>query len=330
MSLIFSIAPNKHSAQNTPHLHSSPLTRPKHRPKMPPLPTSTRLAVLIDFRFVMEIPSPHLELSLTRFFAMKTVQLRISLALVCAVFLLLSAPLAPAQSPGKKSPPTDPAVGKKLFERHCALCHGIDGKGGRGPALNRVRLSRAPDDDALKSLITDGIPPVMPDGWFFDDNALANLAAYVRSLSKIPSDPVPGDAAHGAEIYARSACSTCHMLNASGSSYGPDLTAIGERRSPSFLAKILAKPSDGLPEDFLFVRATTSSGQTIEGLRANEDSFTIQIKDPSGRFHSFRKSQLSNLQKLRGETPMPSFAATLPPHDLQDLVAFLAAQRGPQ
>lgn len=261
---------------------------------------------------------------------MQTVRLKISLAVVCALLLLLSAHPTSAQSPEKKSLSADPIAGKKLFERHCALCHGIDGKGGRGPALNRVRLSRAPDDDALKSLITDGIPPVMPEGWLFDDDALANLVVYVRSLSKIPTDPIPGNATRGAEMYARSACSACHQLNGSGSPYGPDLTAIGERRSPAFLAKILAKPSDGLPEDFLFVRVTTSSGQTIEGLRANEDSFTIQIKDSSGRFHSFRKSQLANLQKLRGETPMPSFADILPPPDLQDLVAFLASQRGPQ
>jgi len=261
---------------------------------------------------------------------MKTVQLKLSLAVVCAAFTFLAAQSTPAQSTDKKSPAADSVAGKKLFERHCALCHGIDGKGGRGPALNRVRFTRAPDDDALKSLITDGIPPVMPEGWFFDDDALANLVAYVRSLSKIPTDPVPGNATHGAETYARSSCSTCHMLNAVGSPYGPDLTAIGERRSPAFLAKVLSKPSDGLAEDFLFVRATTSSGQIIEGIRANEDSFTIQIKDNSGRFHSFRKSQLTNLQRLRGETPMPSFATILSPTDMQDLVAFLASQRGPQ
>jgi len=115
-----------------------------------------------------------------RFFDMQTVQLKISLTAVCAVFLLLPAQRTSAQSTDKKSSSADPAAGKKLFERHCALCHGIDGKGGRGPSLNRVRLTRAPDDDALKSLITDGIPPIMPEGWLFDDDALANLVAYVR------------------------------------------------------------------------------------------------------------------------------------------------------
>src|SRR5258706_11340407 len=35
------------------------------------------------------------------------------------------------------------AAGNALFERNCAVCHGIGGTGGRGPSLNRARLSRA-------------------------------------------------------------------------------------------------------------------------------------------------------------------------------------------
>src|SRR5579863_534215 len=36
----------------------------------------------------------------------------------------------PGRAPSeKKAAHADVAAGKKLFERHCALCHGIDGKG---------------------------------------------------------------------------------------------------------------------------------------------------------------------------------------------------------
>jgi cytochrome c oxidase cbb3-type subunit 3 len=237
----------------------------------------------------------------------------------------------PAQSPAPKdAPPADVAAGNRLFERHCAVCHGIEGKGGRGPALNRAKLPHAPDDPALQAVIAGGIPPNMPEGWFLTDDDVANLAAFVRSLSKIPSDPVPGDPARGATIYARSACSTCHIQNGAGVGYGPDLTAIGDRRNAAFLAKAVSKPATVLPEDFLLVKVTTASGETVEGLRANEDSFTIQVKDSSGRYHSFRKEELKEIDKRRGQSPMPSFEGILSAVDLQDLVAFLASQRGPQ
>ena len=231
---------------------------------------------------------------------------------------------------GKKSARVDPIAGKRLFEQHCALCHGIDGKGGRGPALNRLHLPHAPDDPALKAVIADGIPPNMPEGWYLNDEDVANLAAFVRSLSKISSDQVVGDGKRGALIYAKSACSSCHIMNGAGVGYGPDLTGIGDRRSAAFLLKTISKPTAELPEGFLFLKVTTSSGETIEGIRANEDSFTVQIKDAGGHFHSLRKQELKELRKLRGVTPMPSFEGILSAAELQDLVAYLASQRGKQ
>jgi hypothetical protein len=70
----------------------------------------------------------------------------------------------------------DATAGKQLFERHCALCHGIEGKGGRGPGLNRAQLAHAPDDTALKSVISHGISPDMPAGWFLTDEDVAKTS----------------------------------------------------------------------------------------------------------------------------------------------------------
>lgn len=262
---------------------------------------------------------------------MKSRYEKILLPIVLGAFFSASACMvarAGQGNPKKKTLAGDAAAGKKLFERHCALCHGIDGKGGRGPALNRARLVHAPDDAALKNVIADGIPPSMPEGWFLDDQDIANLAAFVRSLSKIPSDALPGDAGRGAAVYARSGCSSCHILDGAGAGYGPELTGIGDRRNAAFLMKAIRKPVDGLPEDFMLVKATMASGEMVEGIRVNEDTFTVQIKDSGGRYHSLRKDELKDLQKLRGETPMPAFEGILSTEDLQDLVAYLAAQRG--
>jgi hypothetical protein len=40
--------------------------------------------------------------------------------------------------------------------------------------------------------------------------------------------------------------------------------------------------------ELLYVTAATSRGETVRGIRVNEDSFTIQVKDARERFHSFR------------------------------------------
>src|SRR5690349_22333991 len=74
--------------------------------------------------------------------------------------------------------------------------------------------------------------------------------------------------------------------------------------------------------------AIASSGQTIRGIRLNEDTFFIQLKNQQGRFHSFRKSELRDLKKLRGETPMPAYGSVLSAAELDDLINFLASQKG--
>src|SRR3984957_6936374 len=224
----------------------------------------------------------------------------------------------------------DAAAGKHLFERHCAVCHGIEGKGGRGPGLNRVQLAHAPDDTALKSVISDGISPDMPAGWFLTDEDVANLTAYVRSLSKVPSEPVPGDGVRGARVYAKGGCSNCHIIAGAGFGFGPELSNIGIRRSAPYIRNAIVKPGATMPEGFLLVEAITPAGDKIEGIRVNEDTFSIQIKDATGQFHSLRKQDLKDLQKLRGETPMPSYEGVLNTSELDDLVAYLASLRGKQ
>ena len=260
-----------------------------------------------------------------------TVQLRMQRLFAAGGLLgvgLLTGAWAAQRSAKSSVPRVDVAVGRQVFERHCALCHGMDGKGGRGPALNRAHLAHAPDEESLKAVIQYGIPPNMPEGYFLDEKDITNLAAFVKSLSAVPADKLPGDAERGASVYAKSGCGNCHVLNGAGQGYGPELTGIGERRSASFLEQTIRKPSATLPEDFLLVKVTTASGEAIEGIRANEDTFTIQIKDSGGQFHSLRVGDLREFRKLRGESPMPAFEGILGATEMQDLVAYLASQRG--
>jgi cytochrome c oxidase cbb3-type subunit 3 len=221
----------------------------------------------------------------------------------------------------------DADAGKPIFERHCAPCHGISGSGGRGPRLNRNYLPHAPDDIELRSVITNGIPPGMPDASYLSDDEVANLAAHIRSLAKQPGEIVTGNPNRGAALYARFGCSACHMQSGKGVGFGPDLTHIGEARSATFVKGILNNPAAELPDGFLMVSAVTTDGQTVVGIRLNEDTFSIQIKDRAGHIFSFRKSELRSLQRRTGQTPMPSFAKLLSPQELDDLVSFLISPR---
>ncbi len=222
----------------------------------------------------------------------------------------------------------DLAAGRKIFESQCALCHGQTGGGGRGPGLNRPKLNKAPDDGALREVISSGLPPEMPGAWQLTPREVASVAAYVRSLGAAPQERLAGDPGRGERVYQANGCAGCHIVAGRGEGFGPELTDIGARRNAAHLRQKLLKPAATLPEGFLYVAAVASSGQTTRGIRVNEDSFTIQIKDTSGRFHSYRKSELTEIRRLKNETPMPSFEKSLSAAELEDLTAYLASLRG--
>ena len=81
-----------------------------------------------------------------------------------------------------------------------------------------------------------------------------------------------------------------------------------------------------MPDGFLMIEAVTTDGATVRGLRANEDTFSIQIRTTKGEYVSFRKSSLKELRRLK-ESPMPSYEHSLA-SELDDLIAYLAGLRG--
>jgi mono/diheme cytochrome c family protein len=65
-------------------------------------------------------------------------------AALAAVFCIVAAMAAETVTKVKlPSSHADLARGEKLFQVHCARCHGAKGEGSRGPALNRPKLPRA-------------------------------------------------------------------------------------------------------------------------------------------------------------------------------------------
>src|SRR5437762_5215996 len=246
------------------------------------------------------------------------------LCLVCALGAVAAGTDAKVKLPNSRA---DLARGEKLFEHNCALCHGPKGEGGRGPLLAQAKLNRAPDDAALVKVIENGIGGTeMPGASAMSEREVRQKAAYVRSLGKVAVRPVPGNPAHGAEIYrGKGNCAACHSIKGEGGVSGPDLAGIAARRSAAYLRESLVNPEAAVPEGYLLTTVVTRNGQKVTGARVNEDSFSIQIRDDSGRAYSFWKSDIAQIDKQRGKSPMPSYQGQLSGDELTDLVAYLAS-----
>lgn len=95
----------------------------------------------------------------------------------------------PKPSPGLMP---NPAVGKKLFEKHCASCHGIalNGSDKGPPLLHRIYEPSHHADIAFQLAVKNG---VRAHHWQFGDMApvpqvtpddVAHVTAYVRAEQK--------------------------------------------------------------------------------------------------------------------------------------------------
>ena len=223
----------------------------------------------------------------------------------------------------------DRAEGQRLYTAQCALCHGIDGSGGYGPSLLRPTFVRAADDAGLIAILRAGIPGLMPG--FGDANGARRtwqLAAFVRSLNGAGSERATGNPQHGQNLYQQRGCATCHVVAGVGRALGPDLSAIGLQRGPTYLTEALVTPEARVPDGHVVVTARPKTGAPVRGLRVSEDAFWVHVRDTGGRLHAFRVADLTDLQREAGASLMPSYATRLSATDLNDLVAYLASLRG--
>ena len=169
----------------------------------------------------------------------------------------------------------------------------------------------------------------MPDAWQMTDREVWQVAGYVRSLGRTAVLRLPGDPAKGKEYYeGKGGCAACHIVSGRGGNLGPDLTDIGARRSGTYLREALIDPGASVPEKFLVVSVVARDSHRVRGIRSNEDSFTIQIRDASNVFHSFRKLDLTELKKEFGASLMPGYRDVFAASEIDDLVAYLAGLRG--
>ena len=68
----------------------------------------------------------------------------------------------------------------------------------------------------------------------------------------------------------------------------------------------------------------------VEGLRVNEDAFTVQVRDVSGTIHSFRKDELTQYEKVFAHSLMLEYSAALSDEDMDDLVSYMMSLRSEQ
>ena len=251
------------------------------------------------------------------------------------MFLVLVAagvPLAARQvglDHGGKYAPTDIAYGAQLYAAQCSMCHGPNGDSINGVDLRSGKFRNAGTDQALRNLITNGIPGTGMRGFKLDDGEMAGIVAYLRNMATFDNRSVTlGDAARGKALFeGKGACTQCHRVDGRGTGMAPDLSNIGRLRTASALQNSVLDPTSAMIPINRPIRAVKKDGTIFNGRRLNEDTYTVQMMDDKGRLVSLAKADLREFTILV-ESPMPPYRRKLTPEEVADLVAYLLTLRG--
>jgi len=221
------------------------------------------------------------------------------------------------------------AQGTTLFQSRCTYCHGAHGEGGRGPDLTAGSYRHGGSSAELFATVRNGISGTEMPAVGFSDEESWKVVAYIKKIaSSGPMEKAPGDAAAGKLVFeGKGGCLSCHSAVRMGGSVGPDLTDVGRRRSLKYLEESIVKPEADVPVRYRGIQVITKAGQTVQGIRVNEDDLSIQIRDTGDNIRSFMKTDVKD---IRFDKPslMPAYGSVLSKKEIEDVVAYLSSLRG--
>ena len=227
----------------------------------------------------------------------------------------------------------DVRMGGRQFRARCGRCHGRDATGNDetgAPDLTTGTYQHASTDAGLFKVIREGIDGTAMIGINPNapDQAVWQIVSFIDSLNLDPKDvDLPGDVTAGRQLFnGKGNCANCHMVNGQGGRLGPDLSTVANRRDPDELKTDVLDPDEEVDPRWWTMKVTREDGGIVEGLRMNEDTFSLRIMDESENLWSFMKSEIRSSERVRTST-MPSYDETLTASEVDDLVAYLFSLR---
>ena len=245
-------------------------------------------------------------------------------------FLLLALALPSAAQHDDRNPfssKADLEEGARLFRLNCGVCHGMDGKSGRGARLAVQDHRHGNTDAELFRVIQNGVSGTEMPGSWLDEDSIWKILLHVRSFEAGAGeacDAAPGDAKRGAQLFRDKACVTCHVAGGEGGRLGPDLSHVGLNYSREQLHEALVEPDKQIGAMYRTV-VVAEGGKTVDGILLNEDSYTVNLLDRSERFRRFDKAKAKVEKPAR--SLMPSYE-DLAPGEIDHLLAYMCSLRG--
>jgi mono/diheme cytochrome c family protein len=256
--------------------------------------------------------------------------------LVALLHFLTASDIAPAPpappKPAAASALLSPAAtaGGAVFQRNCAFCHGRDAAGGEtGPDLTRSQLvADDKDGDKISEVVRNGRPEKKMPAFELSAQENKDLVTFIHEQAAIAkkkaggrrgvdvSDLQTGNVEAGRRYFnGAGTCSTCHSPTG-------DLSGIATRLQGLQLEEQMLYPRNVKDH----VTVTLPSGETISGVLAYLDEFTVGLTDSQGTYHSWPTARVHYTVKDPEKAHAELFSKYTD-DDIHNLMAFLQTLR---
>jgi mono/diheme cytochrome c family protein len=178
--------------------------------------------------------------------------------------------------------------GRRFYAEQCVSCHGSEGEGSSGTALNDKILLRNTLDDIFFSVIRSGVPSTQMPAWSVDfggpmtDEDIKDVVAFIRAWEPTAPEIEPvvfePDSARGALLF-ETTCAVCHGENGLGSDEAPAindtlrLATLDNNWYRSVIAN--GRPAKGMPT-WGTVLAPNQIGDIIALVDAWREGLTVE------------------------------------------------------
>ncbi len=196
-------------------------------------------------------------------------QQKILIGLALTLIIVIFIPIYWATEPGRQEAARERQQaeaaerGAELYTSSCAVCHGSEGEGKIGPALQGSPLGQ----DALEKIIARGIPGTAMVAWSEEDNGplkghqIEDLVTFIRNWDSAlvtategeteadtftpqpPPLPITTTPTEPGKAIFEQKCQSCHSIGG-GRIVGPDLKGITERRERGWLIRFIVSPDE--------------------------------------------------------------------------------------
>lgn len=138
-----------------------------------------------------------------------------------------------------------------------------------------------------------------------------------------------GDLVNGENMYKAVLCNSCHSLQGSGASIGPDLTQLTNRFSAKDIAEAIVYPNKTISDQYQAIEITMNNDKQYWGRLINETKDTLIINENPlnpNQVSKLVKSNIKNREVSKRSAMMPALLNRLNETEVKDLFSFLKSQ----